>query len=261
MAVDIANKLPQLLEVISEAHEAVINVYLSEDFDVRTKDDDSPVTKADIAANDIILSGLARLFPEVPVVSEEGNELENREIVKTDQFWLVDPLDGTREFIARSGHFTICLALIEENLPSFGIISAPAFTDTYYGGQIMGSYQQITGVKRVETERTLWVQTHEPPIVIGSLSDLNPATTQYIAKNYPDSEVLRVGSQLKLPFIAAGKADVYPRVNSPLHIWDLAAGHAILVGAGGSVNRFDGGPVNYQAENLMAGDFIAQNHK
>jgi 3'(2'), 5'-bisphosphate nucleotidase len=252
---NIHEKLNDLLGVVEQADKAVLQVYDSEDLDVRTKEDKSPITRADIAAHTILMTGISRLFNGVPIISEEGDTEENKQIVKTSEFWLVDPLDGTREFISRSGHFTICAALIEDDKPCFGIVSAPAMEVTYYGGPAMGSYRVKDGV----TEN-IHVKKNSPGIVLGSRSALNSATANFIHENYPDYELRAVGSQLKLPQIAEGSADVYPRVESPLHLWDLAAGHAILLGAGGRVTRFNGSAIEYHNESLLVGDFIAKNY-
>src|SRR5687768_9146901 len=202
--IDVEAKIGEVLNLVQEADKAVMAVYDSDDFKVEEKADGSPVTKADLASNEILLDGLKRLFPSVPIISEEGKESENTKIVSGEQFWLVDPLDGTNEFLARSGHFTICAALIEDNEPSFGIVSAPALGITYYGGPGMGSFRRKTGEKISEP---IHVATTKTGILLVSPSILNKATADYIAKIYPHYEIKAIGSQLKLPVIAEGKAD------------------------------------------------------
>jgi 3'(2'), 5'-bisphosphate nucleotidase len=252
---NIQEKLDDLLGLVKEADEAVLAVYGSDDFEVKTKSDDSPITRADIASHTILMRGISRLFKNIPIVSEEGDQEANRQMVRSERFCAVDPLDGTREFINRSGHFTVCAAFIEHNIPTYGIVSAPALGVTYYGGRETGSFRVEHGV----TEE-VHVKRNYPEIVLASRSSLDSATADYIANHYPGCEIRSVGSQLKLPQIAEGSADVYPRLNSPLHIWDLAAGHAILEAAGGTVRCFDGDNVNYQKASLKVGDFIAKNH-
>lgn len=251
--VNVQEHLGKLLGVIQEADKAIMDVYDANSAVVEIKADDTPVTQADIASHHIVTRGLARLFPDVPVVSEEGDKETNLELVRGERFWLVDPLDGTKEFLARTGHFTICAALVENDVPTFGIISAPALGVTYYGGVGMGSF------KKTQDQEPLPIQASQQRlgIVLGSRSDLNESTAQYIAEHYEGSKITQVGSQLKLPQIAEGLADAYPRIDGPLHLWDLAAGHAILTSAGGTVTRPDGSPVTYHSDNLKVGDFVA----
>ncbi len=251
--VNVQEHLGELLDVIQEADTAVMEVYDSHSAVVEIKDDNTPVTQADMASHRIVTRELARLFPHIPVVSEEGDREANIRTVQGESFWLVDPLDGTKEFLARTGHFTICAALIESSRPTFGVISAPALGVTYYGGLDMGSYKLVQGQKA----QPIKVSEQKLGIVLGSRSDLNEPTSAYIAKHFEGSQITQVGSQLKLPQIAEGLADAYPRINGPLHLWDLAAGQAILEGAGGSVIRPDGSALDYHSETLKVGDFIA----
>lgn len=251
---NVQEQLGQLLDVFQEADKAVMDVYDNHSAIVEIKADNTPVTQADIASHNIVTSGLARLFPNISIVSEEGNRDANVSTVQDENFWLVDPLDGTKEFLARTGHFTICAALIENDRPSFGIISAPALGVTYYGGLEMGSYKKIQD----HEAQPIQVSKQRLGVVLGSRSDLNEPTTLYIAQHYEGSKIAQVGSQLKLPQIAEGLADAYPRINGPLHLWDLAAGQAILEGAGGTVTKPDGSAINYHSETLKVGDFIAK---
>lgn len=249
----IKTHLCELLGVVREADKAVMDVYHSCSAVVETKADHSPVTQADIASHHILTSGIKRLFPTIPLISEEGDEGENLQTVRQHQFWLIDPLDGTKEFLARIGEFTICVALIEDGLPNFGIVSAPALGITYFGGPGYGSFK-IAGEAAPTPIHVANVSTG---VVLGSRSSKNQETSVYVEKHYPEHEVKAVGSQLKLSQIAEGFADAYPRINVPMHLWDLAAGHAILLGAGGSVTRPDGSPIHYQSPNLLVGDFVA----
>lgn len=252
--VNVQERLGELLDVFQEADEAVMEIYDTDSAIVEIKADNTPVTQADIASHHIVTNGLTRLFPNVSVVSEEGNREANIKAVQGELFWLVDPLDGTKEFLARTGHFTICAALIEDNKPSFGIISAPALGVTYFGGLAMGSYKKDKGA---HSER-IRVSERKLNVVLGSRSDLNEQTNTYISKHFRGSKIVQVGSQLKLPQIAEGLADAYPRINGLLHLWDLSAGQAILEGAGGTVTRPDGSFLDYHAASLKIGDFVAR---
>lgn len=249
----IIDHLEELLEVVRMADKAVLNVYNSNSTIVQTKIDDTPVTQADIASHEILTHGLKKLFPSIPIVSEEGDMAENCRIVKSERFWLIDPLDGTKEFIARTEHFTICVALIEGGHPIFGIVSAPALGDTFYGGYGLGSYKRTGSAETTP----IHVSPNKLGVVVGSRSAYNEQTRVYIDEHYPRVEIQAIGSQLKLPYVAEGKADAYPRIGSTLRLWDLAAGQAILEGAGGSVKKPDGSPINYHADNLQVGDFVA----
>ena len=245
--------LSELLGVVHEAAKAVMDVYTSQSAVVETKADNSPVTQADIAAHHILTSRIKRLFPHIPIVSEEGDAQENGQAVKHQQYWVIDPLDGTKEFLARVGDFTVCVALIEGDMPRFGIVCAPALSITYFGGPGYGSFKKVGNGEPAP----IHVANDRTGVVLGSRAAYNPETSVYVERHYPEHEVKAVGSQLKLPQIAEGLADAYPRINGPLHLWALAAGHAILVGAGGSVTRPDGSPIDYHSPNLLVGDFIA----
>ena len=246
--------LRALLGVVHEADKAVMEVYNSYSAIVEMKADHSPVTQADMASHHILTSGIKGLYPTIPLVSEEGDEHENRHTVQQQQFWLIDPLDGTKEFLARIGEFTICVALIEDGMPSFGIVSAPALGITYFGGSGYGSFKKAGDT----APSPIHVANASTGIVLGSRSSNNRETSIYVERHYPEHEVIAVGSQLKLLKIAEGFADAYPRINVPLHLWDLAAGHAILRGAGGSVTRPNGSPIDYHNPDLLVGDFVAR---
>jgi len=257
---EITERLPDLLEVVRTADIAVMGVYDSGNVAVEVKSDLSPLTQADIASHHILIKGIQELFPDVPIISEEGDAEENRVRLRSEHFWLVDPLDGTGEFIKRSGHFAICGALVKNNEPIFGFISAPALGVTYYGGKGMGSFRERVNSQKETERKSLNITLHDPPVIMASLSDLDAATAAFIAEHYPDSPIERVGSQLKFPQIAEGTGDIYPRLNSPLHLWDVAAGHAILLGVGGTVTQIDGGILDYQNPSFKIGDFIARNN-
>ena len=248
--------ISEALRATHRAGEAVMAIYNSpESLEVIEKPDNTPLTQADMIAHRILLDGLSALNSDIPIISEEGDKSENLERLHSDSFWLIDPLDGTKEFIAKkTGQFAICAALIEGNDPVFGIISAPALGETYFGGIKYGSYKE-----NEENTPTALTNTAKEPsgVVLTSRSGLNRATKEYIYEHYPNHELKAVGSQLKLPYMAEGFADAYPRIGGPLHTWDLAAGQAILEGAGGQVLRFDGSRINYRAQDMKAGDFIA----
>ena len=250
-----SEQIEAVLDVVHEADQAIMEVYGSGQFDTHTKEDDSPVTRADLLSNDILTAGLRRIFPNIAIVSEEGDAEANSEAVRQPEFWLVDPLDGTKEFVAQTGRFTVCVALIQHDLPSFGIVSVPATGTTYYGGPAYGSFKRTA-----TTTIPIHVAASRTGVVFGSESSPTGATTDFIRHYFPSHTLTNVQGPLKLPYIAEGKADAYPKIHGPQKVWDIAAGHAVLAGAGGSVQRPDGCPIDYHATNLMAGDFLASRH-
>lgn len=245
--------LEELLEITKQAAEAVLEVYNSSSIHVELKDDQSPLTEADIRSHRILSTGLSRITPSIPVGGEEMDQEETKVIVQKQAFWLVDGLDGTKEFLNRSGDFTVCLGLVEDGLPTFGIIAAPALGITYYGGPGMGSFK----IDHNTSAQAIHISPHKLGIILGSRSHQNEATAEYVKQYYPGATVEAVGSQLKLPYIAEGKADACPRLGTSMKLWDLAAGHAILLGAGGSMKRPDGSAIDYHAQDLLTGDFVA----
>lgn len=258
--IEIQPQLGGLLACIDEAGEAIMAVYESGDMQIRTKEDDSPLTRADLDANRIIMAGLSRLFNGVPIVSEEADDAKNRRITSDEgTYWLVDPLDGTKEFIKKTGEFTVCVALIEDNVPTFGVVSAPALGGTtYYGGSQVGN-ESFKISRESASPHKITTRKNNPPVLLRSVSFLNDATKSLICRDYAGHRITPLGSQLKLTAIAEGAADVYPRAESPLHTWDLAAGHAILDSAGGTITRLDGSQLDYTTQTLGIPDFIARN--
>lgn len=239
-----------LIPLAKEAGNAIMKIY-GQDFSVEEKEDKSPLTQADLAANDLIIKTLAEKTPNIPVLSEET-------IVDYDtrkdwtQFWLVDPLDGTKEFIKRNGEFTVNIALIENGKPIAGVVHAPALNTTYFA-ENGTAYLYKDG-----TKQELHTQpNHHPLLVVASRSHQNDETKAYLA-NLPEHELTPKGSSLKICIIAEGKADLYPRLG-PTMEWDIGAAQAILEAAGGSLTTTDGKPITYNKQNLLNPHFIAKN--
>ncbi|WP_417691844.1 3'(2'),5'-bisphosphate nucleotidase CysQ [Roseibium sp.] len=221
----------------------ILEIYEAEAVTAASKADGSPVTAADEAAEEVILAGLAKLFPGVPVVAEEAVEAGNLPVVQ-NRYFLVDPLDGTKEFISRNGQFTVNIALIEDGLPVFGVVYAPALDEIYWGGafpaemsdsQDAGAYQAdvLDGVLGAVRKIAVRPAPASGLSVLASRSHLSAETAEFIEKFEVD-EKLSVGSSLKLCWVACGKADLYPRM-APTMQWDIAAGDAVLRAAGGTV--------------------------
>lgn len=244
--------LADLKQLVMQAGEAIMTVYGEEDFGVQTKGDDSPVTKADLAAHHVLVDGLAQLTPDIPIVSEEDKD--SLAVPRTSTcYWLIDPLDGTKEFINRNGQFTVNLALIENNVPSYGFVSTPVDQTIYWGGKDLGCWRERDG-----QQTQLTCQPTAPPIrVVASKSHLNEATKEFI-DGLGDAELVQAGSSLKFVRIAEGRADIYPRM-APTCEWDTGAAQAVLEGAGGSVTQASGEAMQYGKEDILNPHFIARN--
>ena len=259
--------LPHLLEsvaaIVRRAGEVVMAVYRT-DFDVHGKSDDSPVTEADRRAEAIITTALKRLMPDVPVIAEEAVSAGQPTPVSPGQcFWLVDPVDGTREFVGRNGEFTVNVALIENGQPVLGVVQAPALGLLYAGGPSMGAWCETDASNPVSGSAPARrpIQCRQPPAqgltVVASRSHGDATRLQaYLAGlGVPVAQMLQVGSSLKFCQIAEGQADVYPRLGRTME-WDTAAGQAVLVGAGGSVLALEGDVLHYGKPEWENPDFV-----
>jgi len=244
--------LESVIDIATNAGRAIMDIYDS-DFAVELKDDRSPLTAADKAAHEIIVAGLSKLSPALPVLSEEsaGHEVENRR--QWDQFWLVDPLDGTKEFIKRNGEFTVNIALIDGHDAVMGVVVAPATGATYAGISGVGAYKLAEGARTsIEVQRP----ASAPLRVVGSRSHANPDLAAFLESIGPH-EVVPMGSSLKICLVAEGAADLYPRLG-PTSEWDTAAAQAVLISAGGSMMDLTGQPLTYNArETLLNPYFLA----
>ena len=251
-----------------EAGLRVLEIY-SQDFDVDFKVDKSPLTEADTASHNIITKYLTKTG--LPVLSEEGKEIPYAERKTWNLFWMVDPLDGTKEFIKRNGEFTINIALIHARKPVLGVIYIPVQHTLYFGSEYTGSIK-VTNISETNIYDTIeaWVNAGKKlPLktnrtlytVVGSKSHLTPETKDYIDRlkeKHGEIEVLSRGSSLKICMIAEGTADIYPRF-APTMEWDIAAGHAIAKHAGSAVlNSESLNDLEYNGETLVNPWFIAQ---
>ena len=221
-----------------DAGAAILTVYDREDLEVRAKSDASPVTEADELADRLIARGLRAAFPDIPVVTEE--QADSHALAGAPVFFLVDPLDGTKEFVQRRGDFTVNIALVERGVPTRGVVYAPAQRRLFYTDAAGRSQEEAGPFGPEPGDLTpLVVSTPDPAalVVVASKSHRDQATDDYIAR-YRVADFRSAGSSLKFCLVAAGEADLYPRLGRTME-WDTAAGQAVLLGAGGRVVRFD----------------------
>ncbi|QYA26021.1 3'(2'),5'-bisphosphate nucleotidase CysQ [Gramella sp. MT6] len=245
-----------------EAGNVIMEIYNSEDFQIRNKEDDSPLTKADLKANAVINSFLKPT--KIPIISEENKQLEYEERKDWKDCWIVDPLDGTKEFIKRNGEFTVNIAYIRDNLPVFGVIYVPAKKTVYFSAG-SSSWKQILNdtdpakFNQVESIMISPEKSEGEIRVVGSRSHMNQDTKDFIAnlqeKSTDKIKVVSKGSSLKFCLVAEGNADVYPRF-APTMEWDTAAGQAICKAVGLKViDKETGQEMKYNRENLLNNHF------
>lgn len=243
--------LTQLLPIARQAGDAIMAVYRAAEIDSQQKADQSPVTQADLAAHNILLQQLRPLIPACPVVSEE-DKTSQRYRNNKNSFWLVDPLDGTKEFIAHSDEFTVNIALIEEGHSILGVVYAPAMDYMYWGGPGLGAFRKAgTDVQAIRVQRSV----NEICRVVASKNHLNDETRAFI-KQLGKVDLVQAGSSLKFCRVAEGGADIYPRLASTSE-WDTAAAQAVLEGAGGMVVDLHGYPLRYGKPDVLNPPFIA----
>ncbi len=247
--------LHAITDIADHAGKLVMEVYAT-DFDVRRKKDASPVTNADERAEALILPALRDLLPGVATIGEEAAAQGNGEAVTGTSFWLVDPLDGTREFLLRNNEFTVNIALIENGAPVLGIVAAPAL------GRAFRAFGPGTAEKREEDKAWTAISARDVPdtgaIVVSSRSHGDKDKLEALLSDMKVGGHLTIGSSLKFCLVAAGDADIYPRYG-PTCEWDTAAGHAVLIGAGGSVRTLDGADLSYgKSSDWLNPEFIAR---
>ncbi|GAB3731242.1 3'(2'),5'-bisphosphate nucleotidase CysQ [Luteimonas pelagia] len=241
------------IAIAADAAARILAVY-DREFDVEHKDDASPLTEADLASHRCIVEGLHALSPDIPVLSEESSDSAFDARRGWDTYWLVDPLDGTREFVKRNGEFTVNIALVEGGVATFGVVRAPVTGKTWHGGATLGAFlREADGDERPIRVR----QPAEAPLrVAASRSHRDARTNDFIGRMGP-VEPFAVGSSLKFCALADGRIDVYPRFG-PTSEWDTAAAQAVVEGAGGIVVDLSGRPFRYnQRDTLLNGEFVA----
>lgn len=249
---DPGSLLPQIIDLATDAGHRILEIYQT-DFDVTHKSDESPLTAADMAAHNAIVAGLAVVTPDLPVLSEESVDVPFEERRQWTTYWLVDPLDGTREFIKRNGEFTVNIALIHEHEPILGVIYTPVSGLTYYAARGTGAWKRI-GDGRAEGIHTR-KKTAGRTVIAGSRSHRGDSLNAFL-DNLGEYDIVSMGSSLKSGLVAEGKADIYPRLG-PTSEWDTAAAQSIVEEAGGRVIKLDGTPLRYNTkESLLNPHFL-----
>jgi 3'(2'), 5'-bisphosphate nucleotidase len=248
-------------EITADAGRAILEIYEGE-FEVTHKADRSPLTEADLASHRVIRDALARLTPDIPLLSEESAEVDFDTRSQWTEYWLVDPLDGTKEFVNRNGEFTVNIALIRGHDPVLGVVHAPVSGVTYTG--VVGSGATRRSARGVDepAHAPMHVPIHvqvpcaDPVRIVGSRSHANPALARYL-EPLGEYQLVSMGSSLKFCLLAEGKADFYPRLG-PTSEWDTAAAHAVLLAAGGRIVTLDGRPLQYNLKvSFLNPEFLA----
>ena len=240
---DLKSLVEPIVALAEDAGRAILEVY-STDFDVQEKDDESPLTQADLASHRWIDAGLRSLTPDIPIISEESGLPDFEERRQWRRYWIVDPLDGTKEFVNRNGEFTVNIALIEDNRPVLGVVHVPVQGKTYVGCKGLGAQRREGN----ETPVSIQVAgaSASPVRVVGSRSHRGASLDSYL-EAIGEHDMVPMGSSLKFCVVAEGGADIYPRLG-PTSEWDTAAAQAVVEQAGGKVVTLDGKPMKYNAK-------------
>lgn len=248
--------IEEVIAIAKSAGRAIMEVYIS-DFSVENKDDNSPLTLADLSANQVIVSALSQLTPTIPVLSEESAKVDFEKRQRWQQYWLIDPLDGTREFVKRNGEFTVNIALIHHGSAVLGVVYAPVTGLLYFATHNNGAYKQ-RGTETALLIHTKALNQNQPVLAI-SRSHMDQQTQNFIkhleATCTNQAELIPMGSSLKICMVAEGLADVYPRLGLTSE-WDTAAAHCILQEAGGDVVDTLGKTLRYNTKSSLLNPFF-----
>jgi 3'(2'), 5'-bisphosphate nucleotidase len=243
-ALDYSKLLPEVQGIARRAGVEILDVYGAASVEVTAKSDTSPLTMADLRSHRLIVAALQKLTPDIPVLSEESAALTYSERSRWTRYWLVDPLDGTKEFLSRNGEFTVNIALIDNQRPVLGVVTVPVQDLNYWGIPGQGSWRSVGAGPAIAIRATQ--QAANPVRVVGSKSHRGDSLDAFLARLGP-YELLPVGSSLKFCMVAEGAADLYPRLG-PTSEWDTAAAQAVVEGAGGCVVTLDGRPLAYNTK-------------
>ena len=259
---NINEELLKISNISVEAGRIILDFY-NKNLNITFKADESPLTQADLASHKLITDSIKKITPNTPILSEEEFiEWDLRK--KWKKYWLIDPLDGTKEFIKKNGEFTVNIALIENNRPTLGVIYAPVSNELYFAKKNFGSFKILTSkqLNTLDNAKKISIKINKTNKVkiIGSRSHSNPILQKWVSKNFNDFQILQKGSSLKFCLIAEGFADIYPRFG-PTSEWDIAAGHIILEEAGGKLKSIDNKEILYnEKEDILNPNFFAYNN-
>ncbi len=261
------NLLKTIIIASIKAGEEILKIY-NTDFDVEYKEDESPLTIADKNANNIIMSFL--MDTGIPILSEEGRSITYEERKDWDELWIVDPLDGTKEFVKKNDEFTVNIALIKNGKPILGIVYAPVLDELYWGDVSLGAYKLLKASEKINNMDNILSLASPLPLtnaksyfgIVASRSHLSPETNAYIDKirqSRDDIKIMSKGSSLKIVMVAEGTAHVYPRF-APTNEWDTAAGHAIVLASGGRIVQAENQEkeIIYNKKNILNPWFIVK---
>ncbi len=240
---DLKSLIEPIVALAEDAGRAILEVY-STDFEVQNKEDESPLTQADLASHRWIEAGLLSLTPDIPIISEESGLPGFDERSQWQRYWLIDPLDGTKEFVNRNDEFTVNIALIANNRPVLGVVHVPVFNKTYIGCEGFGAQRRDVDAEPVNIQ--VAASSSSAARIVGSRSHRGASLDAYLAA-LGDYDMVPMGSSLKFCVIAEGGADLYPRLG-PTSEWDTAAAQAVVEQAGGSVVTLDGEPMKYNTK-------------
>lgn len=248
---DLAKLIEPVKQLAKQAGEKILEIY-DTDFDVEQKADESPLTAADMASHKTIVAGLESLTPDIPILSEESATIPFAERQQWDWYWLVDPLDGTKEFIKKNGEFTVNIALIHHGDAVLGVVHVPVKDITYYGADGLGAFRQ-EGEAQPQSIHVTGPNDGKLKVV-GSRSHAGDSLKQFLDK-LGEHEMVSMGSSLKLCLVADGSADIYPRLG-PTSEWDTAASQAVVEAAGGKVTTLDMQPLKYNTKDSLLNPFF-----
>lgn len=249
-----------IIDIARRAGEATLEIY-NREFTVEEKEDRSPLTEADKRSNEVIIEGLEAAYPDIPTISEEIKALPYEERKHWTRFWLIDPLDGTKEFIKKNGEFTVNIALLEDGVPTLGVVYQPAADVLYYSSKGEGAFKVDANGEKTQLTGGEHYSKLDSVRVVASRSHMSPETEAFVEELRAQGKQIDLtssGSSLKLCMVADGSADVYPRF-APTMEWDTGAAHAVALEAGRQVNnRETGTPLQYNKENLLNPWFIVE---
>ena len=247
--------IQSVIGITKKAGAVIMDVYKT-NFNIHIKNDKSPVTEADTGANDIITAGLLKIAPDIPILSEEGRDIPFKERSKWESFWLVDPLDGTKEYLKKNDEFTVNIAYMRDNQPVFGVVYAPALDVLYWGSREKGAFKSIAG----ESFNPIRVKSQlNNPIQIATSRSHPSSKMDKFLSQFDSFDLHPMGSSLKICSVADGTVHYYPRLG-PTMEWDTAASHAVIKAAGGELIKYGTNlSLEYNKEDLLNPEFIAGN--